>query len=426
MRRFAYGCALALAAPWLWWRLHRRARREGGVWGIWSAARFGRYAAPPRTDRPIWLHAVSLGETRAAKPLIDALLATGQSVVLTHTTATGWQQSRSWYAHELASAQLEIAWLPYDFGFAMRRFFAHFQPRVGILIEREVWPNLVAEAGLAGVPLALVSARLSAPSLAAMRRLSWLMRPAFAELQTVLAQTSADAEHLRQVGVRQATVMGNLKFDVVAPVSALALGRTWRAAWQRPVVVIASTRETEEAMFIEAVRRHTAQLNTRALWVLVPRHPQRFADVAAMLEASGARYMRRSTLAASATLEDSVDWLLGDSLGEMPAYYAAADVAIIGGSFADFGGHNLVEASAAGTPVLVGPHTRNFAQATEDALAEGAARRVADAHAAIDLALQLLDDGRQRRQMADAAGRFIQKHQGATVRAMAALAPYLD
>lgn len=425
MRRIIYGLALALAAPAMWLRLRRRARQEGGEWGIWSAARFGRYQAPGRVDRPLWLHAVSLGETRAAKSLIDALLATGQPVLLTHTTATGWRQSSAWYERELACAQLEIVWLPYDFARAMRRFYAHFRPRVGILIEREVWPNLVAEADRAGVPLALVSARFSARSLAAMTRLEWLMRPAFAALTLVQAQTVGDAERLRRIGARSVGVMGNLKFDVEPPAGALLRGRAWRAAWRRPVVVIASTREGEEAGFLEAVER-SAAAGPRPLYVMVPRHPQRFDEVARLLDATGVAYVRRSALAEPAAAADTIDWLLGDSVGEMPAYYAAADVAIIGGSFADFGGHNLVEASAAGAPVVVGPYTRNFAQATEDALAAGAALRAADAPDAITQALQLLADAPRRAHMAAAAERFIRTHQGATARTMAALQPYLS
>lgn len=424
MRRLIYSLALALAAPAMWLGLYRRARREGGEWGVCSAARFGRYAGAPRGNRPIWLHAVSLGETRAAKPLIDALLDTGQPLLLTHTTATGRAQSSAWYARELACGQLEIAWLPYDFRHAMRRFFAHFQPRAGILIEREVWPNLVAEAGRAGVPLALVSARLSARSLVTMTRLDWWMRPAFAALALVQAQTPADAGRLFDIGARTAGVMGNLKFDVALPAGVMAQGRHWRAAWRRPVVVMASTREGEEAAFLEAVDKASVT-GSRPLFVLVPRHPQRFDVVARLLEAAGAAYVRRSTLAASAAIDETVDWLLGDSVGEMPAYYAAAEVAIIGGSFVDFGGHNLVEASAAGTPVLIGPHTRNFAQATEDALAEGAALRVANADAAIAQALQLLSDTPRRAHMAEAASRYIRAHQGATARALEALRPYL-
>lgn len=422
MNRILYGLLLGTAAPFVWLGMRRRARKEGGRWDILSRTRFGRYLQPARRDRPVWVHAVSLGETRAAKPLIDALLAAGYPVVLTHSTATGSQQSQAWYESELASDQLEIAWFPYDFARSMRGFLAHYRPRVGILVEREVWPNLVAEAHRAGIPLALVSARLSARSLHTMQRLHRLMAPAFAGIDLVLAQTEEDAQRLRQLGVDEPAVMGNLKFDVELPPALLQLGRAWRERWARPVVVIASTREDEESLFLQAWARIEPGVE-RPLFILVPRHPRRFADVATLLDHAGVTYRRRSDPRAGAP--DDREWLLGDSMGEMPAYFAAADVAIIGGSFADFGGHNLLEASAAQTPVIVGPYTRNFAQATDDALAAGAALRAEDAEDALRRALTLLGDATARQRMAGAAQVFMEAHRGATARAMAALEPYL-
>jgi len=418
-----YSIALAFIAPIMWLLLWRRARREGGDWDILGARRFGRYRTAAGETGRLWVHAVSLGETRAAKPLIDALLADGVRLLLTHTTATAMTESARQFGAAIASGQLQQAWLPYDFPGAMRRFLGHFRPRAAVLIEREVWPNLVAQANAAGVPVSLVSARLSARSASTMLRLGRLMRPAFAGLSQVLAQTADDAARLQHAGARESVVVGNLKFDIEVPAQAVQMGAAWRAGWGRPVVAIASTRDGEEAHFIRAVAARD-ELPGNPLFLLIPRHPQRFDEVADLLRRDGARFERRSAFSATRSLGADTRWLLGDSVGEMPAYYAASDVAIIGGSFLDFGGQNLVEASACGVPVIVGPHTRNFAQAADDAIKAGAARRVADAGEAVATALALLEEAPQRQAMAQAAQTFIATHRGATRRVMSALRPW--
>lgn len=425
MIRAVYTVMLALAAPFMWYALWRRARREGGEWGVLAAARFGRYRRGPVEAGRVWVHAVSLGEVRAAKPLLDALLSGGSRILLTHTTATAWAESQRAFPAAIASGQLALAWLPYDFPRAMNRFFMHYRPRVGVLIEREVWPNLVAAANRRAVPLVLASARLSARSAAGMRRLRWLMRPAFAGIDLVLAQTRDDARRLLALGCAAPRVIGNFKFDIALPEAALAAGLQWRAAWGRPVLTLASTRDGEEAAFIESVSA-LPELPENILFLLIPRHPQRFPEIASLLAAGGMAWQRRSQLHDPATdLAPDTRWLLGDSVGEMPAYYAASDVAIIGGSFEDFGGQNLVEACAAGAPVIVGPHTRNFAQASEDAIACGAALRVPDARAAIDAGLALLTDVARRQAMAQSARAFVAAHRGATRKAVSALRPWL-
>nr|MBF0685226.1 3-deoxy-D-manno-octulosonic acid transferase [Pseudomonas sp.] len=421
MIRRAYTVFLWLIAPFMWAGLWRRSRREGGSWDILAPARFGRFDAAA-VQGMVWVHAVSLGETRAARTLVDALLADGCQVLLTHTTATGRAEGARLFAPAIASGQLHQAWFPYDFPGSMRRFLAHYRPRVGLLIEREVWPNLVAQARLAAVPLVLVSARLSEASAAAMLRLRRLMQPAFSGLTLVLAQTQDDAQRLSHAGARQVEVIGNLKFDIEPPGHALRTGWAWRESWQRPVVMLASTRDGEEDLFLDAVQA-LPPLPDMPLFLLVPRHPQRFDEVAALLQERGVSFSRRSELSDMAGAARA-DWLLGDSVGEMPAYYAASSLAIIGGSFEDFGGQNLVEASACGVPVIVGPHTRNFAQASDDAIAAGAALRVNDARAAIQAALHLLDDAPRRAAMQAAAQTFIAAHQGATMKAMSALRPW--
>jgi len=417
LSRSLYTLALALAAPFLWFWMARRARRAGGRWEILSPARFGRYGAhapPAAAARPVWVHAVSLGETRAAQPLVQALLDDGRPVLLTHTTATGRAEGARLFAEAAAAGRLQQAWLPYDFPGPARRFLRHFRPRCGVLIEREVWPNLLAAARAEGVPVSLASARFSEAALRQARRLGRVMRDALAGLHAVLAQTGDDARRLAEAGARAPQVAGNLKFDLELPEAPLQAGRAWRRALARPVVAIASTREGEDAAFVEAIGAAPAQV----LFLLIPRHPQRFDEAAGRLERAGLPHVRRSQGGAAGP---EVRVVLGDTLGEMPFYYAACDVAIVAGSFAPLGGQNLIEASAAGAPVIVGPHTRNFEQAAADAIEAGAALRAPDAAAAVAQALRLLEDPAARQAMREAARDWVGRHAGAARRTLAAL-----
>jgi 3-deoxy-D-manno-octulosonic-acid transferase len=281
-------------------------------------------------------------------------------------------------------------------------------------METELWPNLIAAATLRRIPVALINARLSARSQRGYARLDSLIRPALTALSAVAAQTPADAERLSALGARDVRVCGNLKFDVTPDAEKLALGATWKEALAgRPVWLAASTREGEETLIVDALK----EVNIPGLLLLlVPRHPQRFDEVAALLRGRGLTLCRRSE---NALPDAATQVWLGDSMGEMAAYYAAADLALIGGSLLPFGGQNLIEAAACGCPVLVGPHSFNFAQATEDAIAVGAALRIADASEAADTARKLLDDEVALQAMRAAALNFTQAHCGATQRTVA-------
>jgi 3-deoxy-D-manno-octulosonic-acid transferase len=420
LSRQLYSLLLRASVPLLWLRLRRRARQEPS-YGSFPKERFALYGdAPSPNTHPVWIHAVSLGETRAAQPLIRAALDRELPVLLTHTTATGRAEGGRLFAAEIQSGQLRQAWLPYDLPGAMRRFYRHFAPRCGLLIETEVWPNMVAEAVESRVRIALVSARLSTRSARRAARLGPLAREAFGALDAVLAQTASDAQRLREVGARDPLVVGNLKFDIALPAAQIDAGQAWRRALDRQVLAIASTREGEEEGFIAAVKRQLPKTRMDAsggpLVLLIPRHPQRFDSVAGMLTAAGVAFMRRSAMAADDAVPTEVQVILGDTLGEMPRFYAAADIAIVAGSFAALGGQNLIEASACGVPVVVGPHTFNFAQATEDALDAGAALRARDADEAIELSLAVLADPARRAAMQTAAERFTAAHTGATRR----------
>jgi 3-deoxy-D-manno-octulosonic-acid transferase len=412
MPRLLYSFVFYLAQPFVWLRLAWRARRQPEYLRH-VGERYGFYRQPAPA-RLLWLHVVSVGETRAAEPLIKALLDRypDHSLLLTHMTPTGRATGGELIAKY--GRRLLQAYLPYDLPDACGRFLDHFKPRLGLLMETELWPNLIAAARRRSTPLALVNARLSVRSQRGYRRFSPLIRPALDSLRAVAAQTPADAERLIAIGARRVSVFGNIKFDVTPSPAKLQLGGEWRQALgARQVWLAASTREGEEALIVDAFARIALP---DLLLLLVPRHPQRFAEVAALVEQRQLTLCRRSdgSLPTSATRV----WL-GDSMGEMPAYFALADLALIGGTLLPFGGQNLIEAAACGCPVLVGPHSFNFAQATEDALACGAARRVADVDDAAREVEKLLLDRRALQAMRDAAAGFSQAHRGATARTVA-------
>lgn len=407
MVRLLYALLLYLLLPFILLRLYWRARRQPD-YAKAVGERFGWYRPRAVVAPLIWVHAVSVGETRAAQPLIAALQARWPDarILLTGMTPTGRAT-----AAEVYGEQVLQAYLPYDLPDAVARFLDHFSPDFGVLMETEVWPNLLAACAKRKLPVVLANARLSARSARGYRRLAWLSRPAFARLAGVAAQTDADARRLSELGVTMSEVCGNLKFDVEPAVDLLAMGRDWRSQLAgRPVWLAASTREGEEILLLEALARRPVA----ALLVIVPRHPQRFADVAGELTARGLSWCRRSE-----RLPDPATQVwLGDSMGEMAAYYALADLAFIGGSLLPLGGQNLIEAAACACPVLVGPHTFNFLQATEDAIAAGAACRVSDAPALLDKLAALYENAAELAAMRDASLAFAAHHRGATARTL--------
>lgn len=436
MNRFIYTALLKAAAPVIFKLLERKAKRAGGTWEIRAPERFGHYDDPEALhavdgafdfQRPVWVHAVSLGETRAAQPLIQALLDRNLPVLLTHMTATGRAMGASFFESYLDSGQLRQAWIPYDLPAAVQGFLRYWQPRCGILIEREIWPNLLAEAKSQHIPMVVVSARFSASSLKQARRMGKVLAEAFDSLQLVLAQTPEDQQRLQRYGLTQTVLAGNLKFDVKIAEPLVQQAQDLKTQLQRPLVVIASTRDGEEALFLDALiktRSARPALAEAPLYVLVPRHPQRFDEVRRLLDKSGVSYCCRSQQPSLEVLSHC-QVLLGDSLGEMFFYYGMADVAIIGGSFADFGGQNHIEASALGVPVIVGPHTANFKQAVDDAIEAGAALRCESASQAMAAAEQLLHNTAQREAMSQAARQWMSQHRGATERTLSYLQPFL-
>jgi 3-deoxy-D-manno-octulosonic-acid transferase len=417
MARLFYRLLLWLLVPALVVRLLWRARRQPEYLHHLSE-RFGRYTTPPQ--RPVlWIHAVSVGETRAAEPLIKSLVARhpGHQLLISCMTPTGRATAEALY-RELAT----IVYLPYDFAFAQRRFLRHWRPALGVLMETELWPNLLFEAKAASVPLALINARLSTRSARGYARFAALARPALGALSAVAAQTTADAERLSAVGAPVPVVCGNLKFEVTPSETLLQLGREWRRqvtaeGGSRFIWLAASTREGEEAIILDALKV-LAERHPATLLVLVPRHPQRFGEVAALASDRGLRLQRRSEAQATG---DTQVWL-GDSMGEMAAYYAMADCCLIGGSLLPWGSQNLIEACACGCPVLIGPSDFNFRQAASDAIEHGAAQRIDPEPPAIAAALvKLIEHPALLEQGRAAALQFTAAHRGATERTQAVL-----
>lgn len=417
----AYNLLMRALQPWVRRKLKRRAVHEP-LYAQHIEQRFGVYAGPAQAV-DLWIHAVSLGETRAAQLLIKALrqLRPDLKLLLTHGTATGWAQGQ-----QGLQAGDRQAWFPWDTVAAVSGFLDHFQPRLGVLMETEVWPQMVAQCQRRGIDLILANARLSAPSLRQALRWGGLARPAYQGLSQVWPQTDSDAQRLAQLGVQGMQVMGNLKYDQPSDPQQLARARQWRAHLNRPVLLLASSREGEELSWMQALKGRSDGVLP---WV-VPRHPQRFDAVAQALTDHGWKVLRRSQCHGDVhtwpVLHQPGVVVLGDSMGEMALYYGLATVALMGGSFARLGGQNLIEALACACPVVLGPHTYNFAQASDAALQAGAALRAVDMAHGVQLALQLAADPERAQGMAALGQQMVQSHQGVAMRMAQLLLARLD
>jgi 3-deoxy-D-manno-octulosonic-acid transferase len=364
----------------------------------------------------LWIHAVSVGETRAAAPLIAAWRTRypDGAILLTHTTPTGRETGKNVFGETI-----EQAYLPYDFQPLVWLFLRRSRPSLGVIMETELWPNLFAACRRHNLPLFLINARLSARSANRYARFRGLVASTLQALNGLAAQTADDALRFQALGAENVRITGNLKFDVTAPegfelrAHAIKQRFTERFVW-----LAASTREGEEVVLLDVLKQ--LQLDD-VLLVIVPRHPQRFDEVGRLIAARGLPWARRSDPETKIKTDSQIRVFLGDSMGEMAAYFAAADVAYIGGSLLPFGGQNLIEAAAAGCPVLIGPHTWNFTEAADQAIAAGAARRVADSEALATALRELHNDAPSRQRMAAAGREFADRNRGATQRTLAML-----
>lgn len=418
--RILYTLILYLLTPFVLLRLLWRGVRAPAYWRRWGE-RFGFIAELPGPS-PIWVHAVSVGEVQAAVPLLRALLKRYPElpVLVTTTTPTGSEQVRN-----LFESRVVHVYLPYDLPDAVTRFLERARPRVGLIMETEIWPNLYRACRRRGVPVLLLNARLSARSAAGYARVRSLTARTLRCLHGIAAQTGADAERLFDLGApaERVRVTGSIKFDMQIPASLTEQAAVLRRDWgvQRPVWVAASTHEGEDEWVLEAHRRIRAR-HPQALLVLVPRHPERFPRVAALCREQGWKTVLRSTRAP--TPEDAAVYV-GDSMGELLLFLGACDVAFIGGSLVPHGGHNPLEAAAQRIPVLFGPHMFNFEQIAELLLAAGAAREVGDAAMLADSVLNWLDDPAARGAAGEAAAAVVEANKGARDAVLAMVAEAL-
>jgi len=424
MLRLAYSLTLALATPLIVARLLWRSIKQPAYRLHWNE-RFGFPSSAPLASS-IWIHAVSVGEMRATQPLVRRLQQDFPvlPIVVSCMTPTGRETAAGLYGDTVT-----CLYLPYDFAIFHRRLIARFNPRVMLIMETEIWPNLLAACASAAVPVLLVNARMSEKSARGYLRLApirHLINGALRSLHVAAAQTPEDARRLSALGAAQTTVTGNMKFDMPVGHAATMAGIAWREQLTRGdknILLAASTRDGEEVMLLDAyLAAFPARERRHLLLVIVPRHPQRFDAVNALLRDRGLRFNRRSS---SFSQPGDEAWL-GDSMGEMSAYIAMADMVFIGGSLLPLGGHNLIEACAQGKPVLMGPSTFNFADAARLAIEAGAMLQAADAADLMRKAGMLLHDGAKRKAMSDAALAFAGAHAGATEKTMGLIAPLLD
>ncbi len=409
-------CAVPFAFATILWRsLRDRGYRQG------LSERFG-WGDAVISGPAIWLHAVSLGEMTAAAPLVRALRTRYPQNPLVLTTATPTGRAR---ARALFGDTADVRFLPYDTPGAVARFLDRVRPRLAIIMETELWPNLFAECERRGVPLVLASARLSEKSVAGYRRLGSLFREIFSASSLIAAQSALDAQRFVAIGAQSArtSVIGNIKFDMELGAGLIDQGRVLRAVLggERPTWIAGSTHEGEEEQVLAA---HQALLATQpnALLLLVPRHPGRFESVADLLERRKLRFTRRSSGVVPGALTQVV---LVDTVGELAALYAAADVAFVGGSLVPIGGHNLLEAAALGIPVLTGPYYSNGKDIARLLLRQGAALEVANARELAAALARLLADPAQRRRIGDIGRLIIESNRGSVARLLELIEPLL-
>lgn len=418
MHRFFYTLLLYLLLPFVPLKLLWRGIKQPEYRQHWGE-RFGFYAGERPTKPIICLHCVSVGETRAAAPLVKALQAAypNHTILLTHATPTGRETGA-----QLFGETIERVYLPYDVPFAVKRFVAHFQPAIMLLMETEIWFNLIAECKKNAVPCLLINARLSEKSAAGYAKLGQLMRAGLQSLSAIGAQTAQDAARLSALGANNVATFGNLKFDVAVPPHAVKAGETLRTLFGQTafIFVAASTRDGEEALLLDALAQcQIANLVT----VIVPRHPQRFNEVEHLLKTRGLLYAKRSALTQAISAE--THFILGNSMGELFSYYAASDVAFVGGSLLPFGGQNLIEPCALGKPVLIGPHVFNFELAAKTATQIGAAIQVENANLLVEKLAELAEHPQLRQRMSAAGLQFVAENQGATEKTVALIRRYL-
>jgi 3-deoxy-D-manno-octulosonic-acid transferase len=412
--RFLYNLTMRLLTPVILYRLALRGLRNREYFGRWRE-RFG-YFPDPGLASSIWVHAVSVGEVNAALPVIEALMLKfpGQAFVVTTVTPTGSAQ-----VQKLFGKRVFHVYLPYDLPGSVGRFFDRVRPRLALVMETEIWPNLFFTCRRRGIPMVMANARLSARSLKGYGPVRPLIRAAIRSANFIAASSQQDAERLLKLGARPLSVrvVGNVKYDLRVPNGLAEIGKVMREYWgsARPVWVAASTHEGEESAVLRAHARVLRRFPD-ALLVIAPRHPERFRPLAQLCRGLGFRTLTRTE---DGVARADTQCFVADTLGELLSFYAASDVAFVAGSFEPVGGHNVLEPAAVAVPILVGPNTFNFAEITESLIHQGAAIRVANAIELGDAVARLFADPTARQRMGAAALTAMEAERGAVARIVA-------
>lgn len=417
----AYTWLLRLIMPFIVLRLYWRGLRNRDYWSR-IPERFG-FIPPMQAMRVLWLHAVSVGEVRAAVPLIKALTTRypEHRLLITTMTPTGSAQVRALFGDEVAHV-----YVPYDLPDVVARFLDRARPDIGIIMETELWPNLYRACRANGVPIVVANLRLSDGSMRRYLRVRRLAQQTLAQASVLGAQSAADAERLRRLGAPAATVhvTGNIKYDLALPASLREAADSLRGDWgrARPLWLAASTHEGEDELIL-AARKELAARFPDQLLVLVPRHPERFGAVARLARKNGARVALRSER--GGMIDAKVDVLIGDTMGELPLFYGAADVAFVGGSMVPRGGHNLLEAAAVGTPVVFGPHMYNFEEIARATRECGAGVQITNAAELAPALSDFLGNANRRFGAGEAGKRLVTENRGAVARTMRLIEPLM-
>jgi len=419
--RLIYNIVITLLLPFVFVRLFLRALKNRAYVSR-MGERFGRYR-PPARSYDVWIHAVSVGEVNAAGPLARALARRNSNwrILVTTMTPTGADQARI-----TMGARIDHLYLPYDYPFAVARFLDHTDPKLAIMMETEIWPNFVTHCHRRGIPLVVANLRLSERSYRKYARLAPFTGSVFRRIKWFAVQTATDRDRVVRLSGRSdnLSVTGNIKFEISLPASLREVAQVVRREWgnERTIWVAGSTHEGEEEIIVD-VFRSVRRDHPSLLLVLVPRHPERFDSVHRLLQRSRLASVRRSTH--TGPIGDDVEAFLGDTMGELPVFFAASDIAFVGGSLVPTGGHNILEACALGKPVIFGPHMFNFLEISRMALEAGAGIQVKDAHELEQTVRQLVEDANHRFSCGQNGITLIDANQGALVRTLEALEPFL-
>jgi len=410
--KLLYTTLFTLSIPLLILRLIWRGFRAPAYWKRW-AERFGGGPQINSSKPIIWIHAVSVGEVEACRPIANALRKEypNHQLLITTMTPTGSARVKAIFSDSVAHC-----YLPYDIPFAIKRFLNKTNPTFGIIMETEIWPNLLSTNHKRNIPLFLANARMSERSAKGYSRFANFTKETLQNLSVIAAQSSEDKKRLQSLGAEsnRVHVIGNLKYEINLAPSLAEQANSMRAIWDnnRPVLIAASTHEGEEEMVLNASRQIRSNY-PELLVIIVPRHPERFDRVAALAHKSGFKTLRRSEMK---PCPSDIQILLVDTMGELPLFYAASDVAFVGGSLVPHGGHNLLEPAALGRAVLTGPHFFNFQEITQQFLTAGAALEIADTQALADTTIKLLNTPETRTEMGEISLKLIAKSQGASGR----------